>query len=121
MSENELEKQNCPDNEERNIIVLGILTSIIFSFVPSLIIYLVYGKDRLSPLAYKSVISLLNFEIYVFLICLVALILSSVLFILTSFVFSALLIFNLIICIKSFQAYDKGEEYNYPLKAPFIK
>lgn len=125
MSENEIvnqdSEQNTPSTEERNIVVIGILASIFLIFIPALIIYLVYGKDKLSPLSYKSTVNLLNFEIYLILITVALNIIGPFLLFLPNLVALALWVANLIICVKAFQAFDKGEEYKYPLQAPFIK
>lgn len=124
MSENEVtnqnDEQNTPSNDDRNIIVIGILLSIFFYCLPVLVIYFAFGKDKLSPFAYKNVLNLFNFEIYVTLIYLVLFVICP--FIPIAFIgFLVLWVFNLIICIQAFQAYNDGKEYTYPLNTTFIK
>ena len=133
MADNEQEIQQVTDLEEENenknrsLISLVIVLSIIFYLLPSLLAFLFVGKPKLSGFEYKTVVALLNFEIYFVIIsialsCLVGFIAFPIFGVFIHGLLTPVLFFiNLVICIKSLQSFNKGEVYTYPIDSPLIK
>jgi len=91
--------------------MLGHLGGILFGFVPSLVIYLIY-KDR-DPFIRRHATQALNFQIIIAIIYFVSVPLSAVgIGILTGF---AAWVCTLVFGIIAAMAANKGEEYTYPL------
>ncbi|HEY0268083.1 MAG TPA: DUF4870 domain-containing protein [Methyloradius sp.] len=105
-----------PTADEKNLAVLAHIGGALFSFVPSLIIWLLKKDDS----AYISVAAreALNFQITL----LIAYAISWVLmFILIGFLMAGILwIANIILCILAAVSASKGEQYQYPFTLRLI-
>ena len=133
MAENDKEQEENIVFEEETVtktnglISICILLSVIFTFLPSLLVFLFVNKQKLSPFEYKSNISLLNFEVYFTIIAIAFGYIFSLIKIpvfgvfIKGIFYPALLFINLIICIKALQAFNKGKEYVYPISSPLSK
>ena len=132
MPENEQDLQENTDFEDydknsNGFVPLAILTSIIFFILPSLLMFLFAGKNKLTSFEYKTVVALLNFEIYFVIIsialkCLFDFITFPIFGALVhGLLFPILFFINLVICIRALQAYNKGEAYIYPISSPKTK
>lgn len=84
---------------------------IFFSFVPALIIYVIY-KDR-DPFIRRHSTQALNFQIIIAIAFAISWILTSILigFLLLPVVWIALVVFSIIAAMAA----NRGEEYTYPL------
>ena len=113
------------DTKERNVIVLSILGSIFFFFLPALCVFLIYGRQKLSKFNYNAIVDLLNFEIYLTIIFLALYTRISFIpffgWLLNFLLVPATFIFNLLTCFKAFKSFDKNEIYQYPISMPIIK
>jgi len=105
-----------PSNDDKNIATITHLGGILFSFIPSLIVWLL-KKDDSEYIAAQAK-EALNFQITV----LLAQFVSGVLvFILVGFLFLALIwLFNIVLCIIAAISTSKGETYRYPLTLRLI-
>jgi len=91
--------------------MLGHLGGILFGFVPSLVIYLIY-KDR-DPFIRRHATQALNFQIIMTIAYVIAWMLTALLigFLLLPAVGIVVLVFSIIAAMAA----NKGEEYTYPL------
>jgi len=91
--------------------MFGHLGGILFGFVPSLVIYLIY-KDR-DPFIRRHATQALNFQIIMTIAYVIAWMLTALLigFLLLPAVGIAVLVFSIIAAMAA----NKGEEYTYPL------
>jgi len=105
-----------PSNDDKNIATITHLGGILFSFIPSLIVWLL-KKDDSEYIAAQAK-EALNFQITV----LLAQFVSGVLvFILVGFVLLGLIwLFNIVLCIIAAISTSKGETYRYPLTLRLI-
>jgi len=105
-----------PSNDDKNIATITHLGGILFSFIPSLIVWLL-KKDDSEYIAAQAK-EALNFQITV----LLAQFVSGVLvFILVGFLLLGLIwLFNIVLCIFAAISTSKGETYRYPLTLRLI-
>lgn len=101
---------------EKNIVVLTHLGGTLFSFIPSLIVWLLKKDD--SAYIADQAREALNFQITV----LIAQVISYILiFILIGFVLITIIwLANIILCIMAAIAASKGEHYRYPFALHLI-
>ncbi len=105
-----------PSNNDKNIVTITHLGGILFSFVPSLIVWLL-KKDDSEYIAAQAK-EALNFQITLLLAQFVAYVL---IFILVGFLLLGLIwIFNIVFCIIAAISSSKGENYRYPLTLRLI-
>jgi len=105
-----------PNSNDRNIVTITHLGGILFSFVPSLIVWLL-KKDDSEYIAAQAK-EALNFQITLLLAQFVAYVL---IFILVGFLLLGLIwIFNIVFCIIAAISSSKGEDYRYPLTLRLI-
>jgi uncharacterized Tic20 family protein len=105
-----------PNNNDKNIVTITHLGGILFSFVPSLIVWLL-KKDDSEYIAAQAK-EALNFQITLLLAQFVAYVL---IFILVGFLLLGLIwIFNIVFCIIAAISSSKGESYRYPLTLRLI-
>lgn len=105
-----------PNNNDKNIATITHLGGILFSFIPSLIVWLL-KKDDSEYIAAQAK-EALNFQITLLLAQFVAYIL---IFILVGFLLLGLIwIFNIVFCIIAAISSSKGEYYRYPLTLRLI-
>ncbi|MDP2152728.1 MAG: DUF4870 domain-containing protein [Methylotenera sp.] len=100
-----------PSNDDKNIATITHLSGILFSFIPSLIVWLLKKDDNeyLSAQAKEA----LNFQLTILLAQFVAGILIAILvgFLLIGIVW----LFNIVLCIVAAISTSNGETYRYPL------
>lgn len=99
-----------PDNDEKNIATITHLGGTVFSFIPSLIVWVLKREDSayISDQAKEA----LNFQITVLLSYFVSWILA---FILIGIVFMWIIwLLNVVFCIIAAISTSKGEAYRYP-------
>jgi uncharacterized protein len=105
-----------PSNNDKNIVTITHLGGILFSFIPSLIVWLL-KKDDSEYIAAQAK-EALNFQITLLLAQFVAYVL---IFILVGFLLLGLIwIFNIVFCIIAAISSSKGEDYRYPLTLRLI-
>jgi hypothetical protein len=105
-----------PSNDDKNIVTITHLGGILFSFIPSLIVWLL-KKDDSEYIAAQAK-EALNFQITLLLAQFVAYVL---IFILVGFLLLGLIwIFNIVFCIIAAISSSKGEYYRYPLTLRLI-
>ncbi|PKO46843.1 MAG: DUF4870 domain-containing protein [Betaproteobacteria bacterium HGW-Betaproteobacteria-22] len=107
---------NTPSNDDKNIATITHLSGILFSFIPSLIVWLLKKDDNayLSAQAKEA----LNFQITILLAQFVAMVL---LVILVGFLLLAIVwILNIVLCIIAAISTSKGEIYRYPFTLRLI-
>ena len=105
-----------PNNNDKNIVTITHLGGILFSFIPSLIVWLLKKDD--SEYIAAQVKEALNFQITLLLAQFVAYVL---IFILVGFLLLGLIwIFNIVFCIIAAISSSKGEDYRYPLTLRLI-
>ena len=85
---------------------------IFFSFIPSLIIYVIY-KDR-DPFVRRHAVQALNFQIIIAIAFFATWILTMIFFLFASLTF-AVWVCMVVFSIIAGMAANKGEEYTYPL------
>jgi len=107
---------NVPSNDEKNIATITHLGGILFSFIPSLIVFLLKKDD--SEYIRVQAREALNFQITLLLAQFVAYVLIFVLvgFLLLGFIW----LFNIVICIMAAISSSKGENYRYPFTLRLI-
>lgn len=105
-----------PSNGEKNIATITHLGGILFSFIPSLVVFLLKKDD--SEFIRVQAREALNFQITLLLAQFVAYVLIFVLvgFLLLGFIW----LLNIVICIIAAIYSSKGEHYRYPLTLRFI-
>lgn len=104
------------NSDEKNIVVITHITGIFFSFIPSLIVWLL-KKDE-SPYISDQAREALNFQITVLIAWFVAGLLT---FILIGLLLMPLIwLANVIFCIIAAVAASKGEAYRYPFALRLI-
>lgn len=105
-----------PSNDEKNIATITHLGGILFSFIPSLVVFLLKKDD--SEFIRMQAREALNFQITLLLAQFVAYVLIFVLvgFLLLGFIW----LLNIVICIIAAISSSKGEHYRYPLTLRFI-
>lgn len=107
---------NVPSNDEKNIATITHLGGILFSFIPSLIVFLL-KKDDSDYIRVQSR-EALNFQITLLLAQFVAYVL---IFVLVGFLLLGLIwLFNIVICIIAAISSSKGEDYRYPFTLRLI-
>jgi len=105
-----------PSNDEKNIATITHLGGILFSFIPSLIVFLL-KKDDSEYIRVQSR-EALNFQITLLLAQFVAYVL---IFILIGFLLLGIIwLFNIVICIIAAISSSKGEDYRYPFSLRLI-
>ena len=105
-----------PNSNDKNIVTITHLGGILFSFIPSLIVWLL-KKDDSEYIAAQAK-EALNFQITLLLAQFVAYVL---IFILVGFLLLGLIwIFNIVFCIIAAISSSKGENYRYPLTLRLI-
>ncbi len=105
-----------PNNDEKNIVTITHLGGILFSFIPSLVVWLL-KKDDSEYIAAQAK-EALNFQVTLLLAQFVAYIL---IFILVGFLLLGLIwLFNIVFCIIAAVKSSKGESYRYPLTLRLI-
>jgi len=105
-----------PSNNDKNIVTITHLGGILFSFIPSLVVWLL-KKDDSEYIAAQAK-EALNFQITLLLAQFVAYVL---IFILVGFLLLGLIwIFNIVFCIIAAISSSKGEDYRYPLTLRLI-
>ena len=105
-----------PSNDDKNIVTITHLGGILFSFIPSLIVWLLKKDD--SEYIAAQAREALNFQITLLLAQFVAYVL---IFILVGFLLLGLIwIFNIVFCIIAAISSSKGEYYRYPLTLRLI-
>jgi uncharacterized Tic20 family protein len=105
-----------PNSNDKNIVTITHLGGILFSFIPSLIVWLL-KKDDSEYIAAQAK-EALNFQITLLLAQFVAYVL---IFILVGFLLLGLIwIFNIVFCIIAAISSSKGEDYRYPLTLRLI-
>ena len=105
-----------PSNDDKNIVTITHLGGILFSFIPSLIVWLL-KKDDSEYIAAQAK-EALNFQITLLLAQFVAYVLV---FILVGFLLLGLIwVFNIVFCIIAAISSSKGEYYRYPLTLRLI-
>lgn len=105
-----------PSNDDKNIVTITHLGGILFSFIPSLIVWLL-KKDDSEYIAAQAK-EALNFQITLLLAQFVAYVL---IFILVGFLLLGLIwIFNIVFCIIAAISSSKGEYYRYPFTLRLI-
>ncbi len=105
-----------PSNDEKNIVTITHLGGILFSFIPSLVVWLL-KKDDSEYIAAQAK-EALNFQVTLLLAQFVAYIL---IFILVGFLLLGLIwLFNIVFCIIAAVKSSKGESYRYPLTLRLI-
>jgi hypothetical protein len=105
-----------PNSNDKNIVTITHLGGILFSFIPSLIVWLL-KKDDSEYIAAQAK-EALNFQITLLLAQFIAYILV---FILVGFLLLGLIwIFNIVFCIIAAISSSKGEYYRYPLTLRLI-
>jgi hypothetical protein len=105
-----------PNSNDKNIVTITHLGGILFSFIPSLIVWLL-KKDDSEYIATQAK-EALNFQITLLLAQFVAYVL---IFILVGFLLLGLIwIFNIVFCIIAAISSSKGEDYRYPLTLRLI-
>lgn len=105
-----------PSNDEKNIATITHLGGIFFSFIPSLIVFLL-KKDDSEYIRVQSR-EALNFQITLLFAQFAAYVLM---FILVGFLLLGLIwLFNIVICIIAAISSSKGEDYRYPLTLRLI-
>lgn len=109
------EVQTEVSSNDKNLVVLTHLSGILFSFIPSLIVWLL-KKD--SVYVNDQAREALNFQITILIAYVVSYILVLVLI---GFVFMGIIwIANIILCILAAVAASKGESYRYPFTLRLI-
>lgn len=102
-------------SNDKNLVVLTHLSGILFSFIPSLIVWLL-KKD--SAYVNDQAREALNFQITILIAYVVSYILVLVLI---GFVFMGIIwIANIVLCILAAVAASKGEDYRYPFTLRLI-
>lgn len=109
--------QPLSDNDARLWVTLAHAGTIIFGFVPALIVWLI-GKDR-SKFVNTEAKEALNFAILITILYTVGLILSVTL--IGLLVVLAAFIMTLVFCIQGAIAANKGQSYSYPLNLRLVK
>ncbi|MEK9825461.1 MAG: DUF4870 domain-containing protein [Methylotenera sp.] len=105
-----------PSNDEKNIATITHLGGILFSFIPSLIVFLL-KKDDSEYIRVQSR-EALNFQITLLLAQFAAYVL---IFILVGFLLLGIIwLFNIVICIIAAISSSKGEDYRYPFSLRLI-
>jgi len=105
-----------PSNDDKNIVTITHLGGILFSFIPSLIVWLL-KKDDSEYIAAQAK-EALNFQITLLLAQFAAYVLV---FILVGFLLLGLIwVFNIVFCIIAAISSSKGEYYRYPLTLRLI-
>lgn len=105
-----------PSNDDKNIATITHLAGTIFSFVPSLVVWLLKKND--SEYLASQAKEALNFQITVLLALFIAQILMVVLI---GFAFFAMIwLANIVLCIIAAIATSKGETYRYPFTLRLI-
>lgn len=102
--------------EEANIAMLVWIGTIFLGFIPSLIVYLIYGKKTFVR---HHAVAALNFSIVATCVYIIAWILSFV--VIGFFVMIALFVWALIVCIKGAIAARNQEQYTPPLVPSILK
>lgn len=108
--------RSAPSNDDKNIATITHLSGIFFSFIPSLIVWLLKKDDNayLSAQAKEA----LNFQITVLLAQFVA---AVLLVILVGFLLLAIVwVLNVVLCIIAAISTSKGETYRYPFALRLI-
>lgn len=105
-----------PSSNDKNIATITHLGGMLFSFIPSLIVWLLKKEDSEYIAAHAR--EALNFQITLLLAQFVAYVL---IFILVGFLLLGLIwIFNIVFCIIAAISSSKGEYYRYPLTLRLI-
>lgn len=105
-----------PSNDEKNIVTITHLGGILFSFIPSLVVWLL-KKDDSQYIAAQAK-EALNFQVTLLLAQFVA---YFLIFILVGFLLLGLIwLFNIVFCILAAVSSSKGEYYRYPLTLRLI-
>ncbi|MEO7345148.1 MAG: DUF4870 domain-containing protein [Methylotenera sp.] len=105
-----------PSSDDKNIATVTHLAGTVFSFIPSLIVWILKKDDNeyISSQAKEA----LNFQITVLIAQFVAGVLALILI---GFVFMGIIwLANIVLCIIAAISTSKGETYRYPLTLRFI-
>lgn len=105
-----------PNSNDKNIATITHLGGILFSFIPSLIVWLLKKDDNEYIAAQAK--EALNFQITLLLAQFIAYIL--ILILLGLFFLVLIWLFNIVFCIIAAISSSKGEDYRYPLTLRLI-
>ncbi|MGB2831915.1 MAG: DUF4870 domain-containing protein [Methylotenera sp.] len=105
-----------PNNDDKNIATVTHLGGTVFSFIPSLIVWILKKED--SAYLADQAKEALNFQITMVLAYLAAGVLSWIL--IGLIFFPIIWVLNIVFCIIAAIATSKGETYRYPLCLRFI-
>lgn len=107
---------NGPSADDKNIVVLTHLGGAVFSFIPSLIVWLL-KKDENAFIG-EQAREALNFQVTVIIANIISWILMFLL--VGFFLMAAVWIANIVLCIMAAVAASKGEPYRYPFALRLI-
>lgn len=106
----------APSNDDKNIATVTHLAGTVFSFIPSLIVWILKKDD--SEYISSQAKEALNFQITVLIAQFVAGVLALILI---GFLFMGIIwLANIVLCIIAAISTSKGETYRYPLTLRFI-
>ena len=103
--------------DDRTIVLLTHLGGIFFGFIPSLVVWLI--KKESSPFVAEQAKEALNFQITIMIGYAIAFVLTFIL--IGFFIFWALAVTNLVLCIVAGVRANTGENYRYPFAVRLIQ
>ena len=107
---------NVPSNDDKNIATVTHLGGTVFSFVPSLIVWILKKDD--SAYLGDQAKEALNFQITVVIATFVA---SILVWLLVGFILLPIIwLMNIVFCVIAAISTSKGETYRYPLCLRFL-
>jgi|TARA_B100000767_G_C19448058_1_gene402811 hypothetical protein len=104
------------NQDSKNMALLIWILTIFFGFIPSLIMYLVKKDDAYIQSQSKEA---LNWSITVFILCIVASVLTLI--VIGAFLYPVIALCNLIFCIMGAMATSKGDDFAVPFAIRLIK
>jgi uncharacterized Tic20 family protein len=105
--------------QDKTFAILAHIGGLFTSWVAPLIIFLIKKSDKNSTFATDQAREALNFQITIFLAYIACFFLSFVL--IGLFLFWAVMMFNLVMCIVAAVKSSNGVEYRYPLTLRLLK
>ncbi len=115
-NENQQQSQPEQNSDNKTMMTISIIGAILTGFLVPLIIWAI-KKDSFSPEYKKASTDILNFELVLFIGCIII----NFIPILGFLASLGIWVFNLIVCIQALSAVSSGKEYKYPIGLQLIK
>ncbi len=109
----EHERPAMPDDDERRLLAIAALLSIVVSVIPSAVIF--YTNKNLSKFGQEFLLRTLNFQILILIAVVV-----NIIPLVGQLLYLGVWVFNLVVCLQATSAVNNNKEFKYPFDLKLI-